>query len=127
MKNRIINMFFDKAWKRVLIVFFVVFLIILGVGVSSVNYLNDVTSNKNVHAETVVVADKLYGDNPNSDYYIILGKDNKTYGIVNHDGYGQKMFEKIEVGKKYEFIVRYPESTDINQQIHILRAENVTG
>lgn len=127
MKNRIINMLFDKAWKRVLIIFFVVFLIILGVGISSVNYLNDVANDENVRAETVVVADKLYGDNPNSDYYIILGKNNKTYGITNHDGYGQKMFEKIEVGKKYEFIVKYPGPTDINQQIHILRAENVTG
>lgn len=127
MKNKIINMFFDATWKRILIIFIVVFLIILGAGIYSVNYLNDVASNKNIHAETVVVVDKLYGDNPNSDYYIILGNNNKTYGITNHDGYGQKMFEKIQVGKKYEFIVKYPGPTDINQQIHILRAENVTS
>ena len=72
-------------------------------------------------------SDDLIGNNQIPIKNLILGKDNKTYGIVNHDGYGQKMFEKIEVGKKYEFIVRYPEPTDINQQIHILRAENVTG
>lgn len=117
----------DKMWKRVLIIFAIVFLLIFGIGVMSINYLNDIVSSENVHTEIVTVTDKLYGDNPYSDYYIIIGNNNKTYGITNHDGYGQKMFESIKVGNKYEFIVKEPLPTDINRQTHILRAQNVTS
>ena len=38
----------------------------------------------------------------------------------------EKMFEKIEVGSKYKFIVKEPEVTDINQFSHILQIYNVT-
>lgn len=127
MKNKIISKVTDKMWKRVLIIFCIVFVVIFTMGITSVNYLTDVANNENIHTEIVIVKDKLYGDNPHSDYYLIIGDNNKTYGITNHDGYGQKMFEKIEIGKKYEFIVKEPLTTDINRQTHILRVENVTS
>lgn len=127
MKKEILKKLVDKSWKKVLIVFFIVFVIVFGVGVISINYLNDAVNNQHIHTEVVNVTDKLYGSNPYSDYYIIIGNDSKTYGIANHDGYGQKMFNSIKIGQVYEFVVKEPEMTDINQQVHIMQVHNVTG
>ena len=64
----------------------------------------------------------------NDDIEIIIGTNNKTYSIVNHnDGYGEKLFSSIEIGRTYKFIVREPELTDINQNTHILQVHNVTN
>ena len=120
-------MFFNKLWKRILIVFIVIFLLFLSAGIMSVNYIDSVTNSKNIHTDIVVVNDKLYGNSSDSDYYVILGTNNKTYGIMKNDGYGQKMFDIIQIGKKYEFIVQEPSPSDSNQQTHILRVDNATG
>lgn len=127
MKEEIINKIRTESWLKVLIVFFIVFLFIFGVGAMSINYLNDVVNNNHIHSDVVTVKDKMYGDNPYSDYYIIVGDNNKTYGITNHDGYGQEMFKNISIGHTYEFVVKEPELTDINQQTHILQVHNDRG
>lgn len=120
------EIFFNKAWKKCFFIFIIIFLFVLVGGVLSINYLSDAVTNSHIHTETVTVSDKMYGDNSISDYYIVIA-DNKTYSISNHnDGYGEKMFEKIEVGSKYKFIVKEPEVTDINQFSHILQIYNVT-
>lgn len=117
---------FNKAWKKCLFIFIIIFSFVLVGGALSINYLNDAVTNNHIHTETVIVSDKMYGDNSMSDYYIVIA-GNKTYSIPNHnDGYGEKMFEKIEVGSKYKFIVKEPEVTNINQFSHILQVYNVT-
>lgn len=127
-KKIMMNKIFDKTWKKSLIIFLVIFSIIFVGGLTSINYLNDIVANNNIHPEIVTVYDKAYGDKSLSDYYIIVGTNNKTYSIVNHDdGYGVKLFTSIEVGKTYEFIVREPELTDINQNTHILQVHDVTN
>ena len=127
MKKRIKNKIFDKTWKKILIIFVIVFLFIFVGGVLSINYLSDAVTNSHIHSDTVVVVDKIYGDSQFSDYYLIVGNNNKTYSIVNHkDGYGKDMFNRINVGNKYKFVVKEPELLDINQFTHILQVYNVT-
>ena len=117
---------FNKTWKKCLLIFIIIFSFVLVGGVLSINYLNDAVTNNHIHTETVIVSDKMYGDNSMSDYYIVIA-GNKTYSIPNHnDGYGEKMFEKIEVGSKYKFVVKEPEVTNINQFSHILQVYNIT-
>lgn len=126
MKEMIINKLFDKTWKKIIFIFLIVFSVIFIGGVTSINYLNDVVTNEHIHTDVVLVKDKLYGDNPYSDYYVIIGGNNKTYGIPHHDGYGQDMFKSLNIGQTYEFIVKEPSLTDINRQTHILQVHNVT-
>lgn len=113
---------FDATWKKCVWTFLFVFLLIGIGGTLSINYLHDAVTNSHIHSENIVIKDKMYGDNPYSDYYIIVSTQNKTYSIVNHhDNYGQRMFDLLEIGRKYEIIVKEPELTDINQFTHILQ------
>lgn len=126
-KNKLSKLY-DKTWKKSLIIFLVIFSLIFVGGLASINYLNDVVTNNHIHPEQVTVLDKIYGDNSFSDYYIIVGTNNRTYSIVNHDdGYGEEMFNAIKVGQTYKFIVKEPEITDVNKNIHILQVYNVTS
>lgn len=125
MLQKIKNKLFDKMWKKSLIVFVIIFLIVFSAGVASINYLNDVVSNSNIHQEMVTVSNTMYSDNPISqDHFIIVGTNNKTYSIVYSE---QKMFDEIEIGKTYFFTVKEPKPTDIHQYSRILQVQNVTN
>ena len=125
---KLIEKMTDKTWKKCLLIFIVVFIIIIISSGMAINYLNDVVNNKNIHEESVIVKDKIYGDSSYTDYYIIIGTNNKTYSIVNHnDDYGEKMFESIEIGKRYKMIVKEPELTNIHKATHILEVYNGTS
>ena len=127
-EKRIKDILFDTTWKKCVWIFLVVFLIVGIGGTLSINYLHDVVTNNNVHSERIIVADKVYGDNPLSDHYIVISKQNKTYSIVDHgDDYGKEMFDTLEVGNEYKIIVKEPELTDINQFSHILQVYNGTS
>lgn len=125
--KKIMNKLYDKLWKKCVIIFLVIFLIVAVGGVLSVNYLNDAVNNQHIHSERIVVQNKLYGDSAYSDYYIVIGDNNRTYSIVDHgDGYGKKMFDSIVVNNSYEIIVKEPELIDVNQFPHIIQVHNDT-
>ena len=125
---KLIEKMTNKTWKKCLLIFIVVFVVIIISSGMAINYLNDVVNNKNIHEESVIVKDKIYGDSSYTDYYIIIGTNNKTYSIVNHnDDYGEKMFESIEIGKRYKMIVKEPELTNIHKATHILEVYNGTS
>lgn len=127
-ENHIVDKLFDKTWKKSLWVFVIVFSLVLIGGVASITYLSDEVSNQHIHSENIVVADKIHGDSSSDDYYLIVSKDNKTYTIENHkDGYGRKMFNNMEVGKKYRIVTKEPEFTDLNQFTHIMQVYNDTS
>lgn len=128
MMDRISEKIWNKLWKKCLITFLIIFLVVAIGGLYSVNYLNDVVNDSHVHSDTIIVKDKIYGDNPLSDYYIIVDTQNRTYSIVDHgDGYGKKMFDSMQEGKVYEIIVKEPELIDVNQFRHIIKVENGTS
>ena len=118
----------DKTWKKCIIIFIIIFSIVLIGGFLSINYLHDVVSNSHIHTETIIIQDKLYGDSSYSDYYIIIGDNNKTYTIHNNnDGYGTDMFNNIVVGESYKIVVKEPDVTDLDQHTHILQVYNDTS
>ena len=115
----------NTTWLWIFIVVFII--ILLGSGIA-INYLNDVVNDNNIHDEEIIVKDKIYGDSAYTDYCIIIGTNNKTYRIVNHnDNYGEKMFESIEIGKKYRMIAKKHELTDLHKVTHILHVHNETS
>ena len=121
MKEEIKNKLFDTTWKKSIWIFIIVFSLIVIGGIFSIDYIADTIADKHIHSENIVVADKFYGDTTLGDCYLIVDNNNKTYTIINHeDGYGQKMFDSIQVNKKYHVVTREPEITDLNQFTHIL-------
>lgn len=125
LKQQIKNRLWNKTWKKCLLLFVVIFLIILAVGVSSINFLDDVATNKHIHSVTGTVTDKYYGDTFNEGYYIVVIDNNKTLSIVDHgDGYGKKMWQKLEINNEYYFIVKEPELVDIHSYTRILQVKN---
>ena len=126
--DKISENIWDKLWKKCLITFIIIFIVVAIGGMYSVNYLNDVVNDSHVHADTIVVKDKIYGDNSLSDYYIIVDTKNQTYSIVDHgDGYGKKMFDAMKEDKVYEVIIKEPGLMDVNQFKHIIKVENGTS
>ncbi len=128
LKQQIKNQLWNKTWKKCLLLFVVVFVIIVVVGMSSINFLDDVATNKHVHAVTGTVTDKYYGDTFNECYYIVVIDNNKTLSIMDHgDGYGKKMWQNLEINNEYYFIVKEPELIDIHPYTRILQVENETS
>lgn len=126
--NDIKKKLFNKTWKKILIVFIIIFFIVLIGGLISINYLTDVVNDNHIHAEYINVSNKIYNDNAYSDYYIIIDSNNNTYSIINHgDGYGQKLFDKIEVNHMYKVILKDPDVIDTSHYVHILEVSNATG
>ena len=127
MKERIKNKLINKTWKKCLLIFLIVFIVFFVGSLTSINYLNDIVTHHHIHSDTITVTDKMYGDNPLSDDLIIVGANNKTYSIANHDdGYGRNMFNSMDINQTYKVTVKEPELTEINQFTHILQVYNVT-
>lgn len=110
-----------------MIVAMVIFMIIISVGVVVVNTLYYTINNNGIRTEVVIVKDKHFGDGEFADYYLIETTDNKTYSIINHDdNYGKRMFDSIEIGKRYELTLQDPSGLDMARHTHIVKVENDT-
>lgn len=119
---------FNKTWKKCIITFIIIFVVIVVTGVASINYLSDTIADNNIDVVTTKVADKINGDNLYNNYFLIITEDNQTFSIEDkNDGNGKKMFDSIQLNKTYEFTVRHPDITDSNQFTHVLRVQNDTG
>lgn len=110
-----------------LVVTIIIFLIVIGSGIVIVNTLHHTVNDSGIRIESAIVSDKYYGEGDFADYYLIETKDNKTYSIINHDdNYGKRMFNSIEIGKRYEFTLQDPNMMDVVRYTHILKVENDT-
>lgn len=126
-QEKIKNNILDKTWKRCVVVFLIIFLLVVVGGALSIDYLGHVIMDKNVHVDTIIVKDKFIGNDTQDDYYIITDMNNKTYIIDNNDmGYDKQIYNTIKVGEKYRVTMRdSPNDTSMN--IHILQVHNDTG
>lgn len=121
-----INNLIDKTWKKCLIVFVVIFIIVFCVGFISVGVLDSALIDSHVHTTSVVVTDKFISNNTYDDY-IIIDSNNKTYVINNNDNnYDKRMYDSIKVGNKYDITIRNPAPNDINQIIYILQVHHAS-
>lgn len=117
---------YDKTWKKCLIIFVIVFVAVLCVGFISVDFLENILTDSNIHTASIVVADKFISNNTYDDY-IVIDTKNKTYVINNNDNnYDKRMYDAIKIGNKYEITIRDPAPNDINQIIYILQVHNAS-
>lgn len=118
----------NKTWKKCVLLFLVVFVIIFVLGTTSINFLDDVAMDHHIHLLNGNVTDKYYGDTFNEDYYVVVINNDKVLSVKDTgDGYGKKMWNSIQVGQEYAFIVKEPELTDMHPYTHILQVENVNS
>ncbi len=128
LKQQIKNHLWNKTWRKCLLLFVVVFVISVAIGMSSINFLDDVATNKHIHSVTGTVTDKYYGDTFNEGYYMVVIDNDKTLSIMDHgDGYGKKMWQNLEINNEYYFIVKEPELTDTHPYTKILQVKNETS
>ena len=114
---------FDTTWKKCLIIFIIVFIIIAIGGILSINYLHDVVTNNHIHSDKITVMDKT---NDNGVYYI-FGTNNKTYMIKAHDDkHNKKIFDNMDINIEYKVVVQEPELIDTDELPHILQVYNGT-
>ena len=126
-QEKIKNNILDKTWKRCVVVFLIIFILVVVVGALSINYLGESIMNKHVYVDTIIVKDKFIGNDTQDDYYIVTDMNNKTYVIDNNDiGYDKQIYNKIKIGEKYRVTMKnLPNDTNMN--IHILQVHNDTG
>ncbi len=125
MKEKINNYLLDKTWKKIVIIFLIVFLVIFVGGMASINYLSGIVNDNHIHSEIINVTDKMDNSSPLGDYFFVKTIDNKTYTIDGKNG--RDMFNTININNKYKVVVADPKSQDINQFPHILQVYNVTN
>ncbi len=116
----------DKSWKRILLTFSLIFLVIFIGGVLLVNSLSDIVDVNNLHPEVVTVVDKN-DTNFNDEYYLVHGDNNKTYSILMNDDYDVRIFNNLEIGKKYKLIIKEPTPLNNIPYPNIIQVYNVTG
>lgn len=105
----------------------VIFLIVFCALYVGILYMHEVVVNNNIRSEVVNVTDKYYAEGKFNNYYLISTDKNVTYSISNiENDYSQRLYDKIQIGHTYRFILQEPDVMDNNQYIHILQVHNAT-
>lgn len=121
-KNKIKKIAYEN---RFCIAFWVIFLVVFFTLYFGIISLDSIVAEKHITTEVGNVSDKFFGQGDSSDYYLITLDSNKTYYIIDKgDGEAQKMYDKIEVGKKYRFIVKQ-NIEDEDNFTHIIEVQEV--
>lgn len=113
-----------KIWEgncRYVIIALVVLILTFVVGAFFIDSLNYVIQDKNVNYTDVIVANK-YIDNDSEHFFVVVSEQGDVYDIVNITD-GKDIFNSIEVGKHYRFIIKEPLSVD-DKYIHILEVHD---
>lgn len=117
----------DKSWKKYLLIFIVIFVLITGVGVYAINFMYDTIIDNDVHSTIVVINDKYSNDGDDHNYYFVVTDDNETLSIIdNGDGKGEEIWNGIQIGEKYKITVQNPDVGDLHNFRHIVQVKNAT-
>lgn len=110
-----------------IIVLLVVFVIVTVGGALMIDGIFHAADDNGIYTQKVIVIDKYYGQSNYEDYYLVKVNDNVTYSILTgNDNLDKRIFDSIDVGKRYEFTLHNPRPSDKNQHIHILQVHNDT-
>ena len=107
----------DKTWKKCLLIFIIVFIITCVFAGGMVDYFDNVIEDNHIHPDVIVVKDKI-----SNGTYTVIDINSKVYNISNNDS---KVFNRIEIGKKYKVIVEEPLEKTHNARI--LQVHNETS
>lgn len=110
-----------------IIVLLIVFVIVAVGGAFMIDGIFHAVDDNGIYSQKVIVIDKYYGQSNYEDYYLVKVNDNVTYSILTgSDDLDKKIFDSIDIGKHYEFILHNPYPSDKNQHTHILQVHNDT-
>ena len=107
----------DKTWKKCLLIFIIVFFITLLLAGGVVDYFDDIVEDNHIHPDVIIIKDKI-----DNGTYTVIDINNKTYNIGNNDS---KVFDRIEINKKYKVVVEEPMQK--SQNAYILQVHNETS
>ena len=102
-----------------IIIMFVVFLI----GIYCINTTMTAINEHNLEYIEFTVTDK-YISQDIQHHYAVVNEDNDTY-IIDNDDYGRDLFDNINVGSHYHFIVQLPYND--HDYTHIVQVYNATN
>lgn len=108
---------------KYIIIFLIVFFIVSLTSYLLLTDFENKINDQNIEYIECVVIDK-YITNDSTPHYMIVCNDNNTYEVSN-DRASKKMFDNINIGYHYHFIVRHPIDKDDN--ILIVQVYNETG
>lgn len=94
----------NNSYVKYLLVFLIVFFISFGVNYFLIHDLENHINDKHISYKEFVVVDK-YISNEGTHDYIIVSDNNNSYEIVN-DKDGVNIFNRIENGHRYHFVLR---------------------
>ena len=98
---------------------FIIALIVFAIGAVTIEELDSVIHEKQIGYAEFTVQDKHINQD-DKQYYIIESDENETFDISN-DEEGTELFNKIEIGKHYHFVIQHqPDATTT----HIIQVYN---
>ena len=117
--KQLINKIKNNKYTKYIIVFIIVFSISFGGIFFLINDLSNHIEDKKINYTDFTVVDTYISEN-NSNDYIIVSDDNQSYEIIN-DKDGTNMFNRIEIGHHYHFVVRNDSTC---KYLHIIQVYN---
>lgn len=109
----------NSRYIKYIIVFLVVFFVSFSVNYFLIHDLENHINEKQINYTEFTVIDTYVSENEAHDF-IIVGDNNQSYEIIN-DNDGVDMYNRIEKGHHYHFVVR----NDSNcEYLHIIQVYN---
>lgn len=100
----------------------IIMIIVFIFGIIMIQGMSNVIEDQNI-ISTDTVVDNKYLDENNNQFYIVVGKDNRTFDIKNNNQ-GVKMYDSIMIGQHYRFTAQ----NDTNSpMLHIVQVYNDTN
>lgn len=104
------------------IVALIIMVIVMGVGILCINTTIDSIEKQHITYTDFTVVDKYINKN-NGNEYMIISDQGYTY-VIDHTDEGISLFNSIEKGVHYYFVVKNPH--DDTDHIHIIQVYNDT-
>lgn len=99
------------------IVALIIMVIVMGVGILCLDTTMNSIEKQHITYTDFTVVDKYISEDGN-DEYMIVSDQGYTY-VINHDNEGVALFNKIEKGVHYYFVVQNPHND--TDHIHIIQ------
>ena len=106
---------------KIVFIGLIIALIVFAIGALTVAELGSIIQDQQIDSVDFVVQEK-YIEN-NQQFYIIKSDQNETFNILNDED-GTNLFNKIEVGKHYRFIVQHKPGDATTQIIQVYNEKN---
>lgn len=117
--NNMIKKIMNSKYRYVF-VGIIIMIVVFCLGLAMIQGMNNFVIDKGVTSADVVVSEKYLDDN---NFYIIVSNNNQTFDIKK-DNNGEKMYDKLIIGKHYRFTIQNDTKSPTT---HIIQVYNGTN